>query len=345
MRSNAETIKPGKGPFVVDLQEGMEFIGYYIGRNPRLNPFRDPSRGKFLRMQLVDRTGIIEARMWEECEDLFNDINGGSPVKVDGVVESFQEELQVNIRRMRPAREEEIEIEDMMRTTERDVDEMWEKILEAINSIQDPHLSSLVDHFYADSEWMARFMEAPSARRVHHAYFGGFLEHTFELLLLARPLMTLYPEIDPDLLVVGILLHDIGKMEELTWGFDTDYTDEGRLIGHIVLGERSISRVIENIEGFPKERALEVLHLVISHHGRYEWGSPRRPKSLEAVALHYLDNLDAQVNRIKLLTEDARANGEIWTSYDSMLRRSLYAGIRQESAGKENVLSGQGYDE
>jgi len=335
MGSLAETTKPDKGPFVSDLQEGMGFIGYYVARNPRLDPFRDPSRGRYLRMQLVDRTGFIEARMWEECEDLFNDINGGSPVKVDGVVESFREELQVNIRRMRAAREEEIEIEDMMRTTERDVDDMWEKILEAINNIQDPHLSSLVGHFYADSEWIARFMEAPSARRVHHAYFGGFLEHTYELLMLACPLMTLYPEIDRDLLIVGILLHDIGKMEELTWGLDTDYTNEGRLMGHIVLGERAISQAIERIEGFPKERASEVLHLVISHHGRYEWGSPRLPKSIEAVALHYLDNLDAQVNRFKLLTEDARANGEIWTSYDRMLRRSLYAGNSQESAVRE----------
>jgi len=326
MVSKVESVKTDKGPFVTDLQEGMEFIGYYISRNPRLDPFRDPSRGKYLRMQLVDRTGFIEARMWEECEGIFDEINGGGPVKVGGVVESFREDMQVNIRRMRSAGEEEIEIEDMMRTTERDFDEMWEIVLEAINNIQDPHLSSLVGHFYADSEWIARFMEAPSARRVHHAYFGGFLEHTYELLMLARPLMTLYPEIDRDLLVVGILLHDIGKMEELSWGFDTDYTDAGRLLGHIVLGERAISQAIDKIEEFPKERTLEVLHLVISHHGRNEWGSPRRPKTMEAVALHYLDNLDAQVNRFKLLIEVARASGESWTGYDRMLRRSLYSG-------------------
>jgi len=115
-------------------------------------------------------------------------------------------------------------------------------------------------------------------------------------------------------------------MEELSWGFDTDYTDAGRLLGHIVLGERLISRAIDKIEGFPKKRTLEVLHLVISHHGRNEWGSPRRPKTMEAVALHYLDNLDAQVNRFKLLIEVARASGESWTGYDRMLRRSLYSG-------------------
>jgi len=326
MTEKADREKPDKGPWVSDLKAGMDFVGFYVARNPRLDPFRDPTRGKYLRMQLVDRTGFIEARMWEGAEEIFEEVNGGGPVKVAGVVESFREERQVKVWRMRAAREEEVNIADMMRSTPRDVHEMRETVKEAIAAIQDPNLSALVRHFYADSDWTVRFLEAPSARRVHHPYFGGFLEHTYELLVLAQALMGLYPEIDGDLLLAGILLHDIGKLEELRWGFDTDYTDEGRLLGHIVLGERSVSRAIERIEGFPKERALEVLHLVVSHHGRYEWGSPRRPKSIEAVALHYLDNLDAQVNRFKLLTEHARANGDTWTSYDKMLRRSLYAG-------------------
>jgi 3'-5' exoribonuclease len=338
MTLKKEIKKSDKGPWVNDLQLGMEFIGFYIVRNPRLDPFRDPSRGKYLRMQLVDRTGIIEARMWEGAEKIFEEVNGGGPVKVAGVVERFREEFQVYVGRMRAARDGEVEIADMMRATERDVGKMWEFVQEAVNSIHDPHLSALVRHFYTDSDWITRFMEAPSARRVHHSYYNGFLEHTYELLVLAQPLMTLYPEIDRDLLVTGILLHDIGKLEELSWGFDTDYTDKGRLLGHIILGERSISRAIETIEGFPKDRALEVLHLVVSHHGRYEWGSPRRPKSIEAVALHYLDNLDAQVNRFKLLTEDTRGNGESWTSYDRMLRRSLYAGNGSDLSVEENGI-------
>lgn len=339
MAKKSEQEKPAKGPFVAELEEGMTFIGYFIARNPRLDPFRDPARGKYLRMQLIDRTGCIEARMWEDCEEIYADIDGGGPVKVDGVVERFQEVLQVRIRRMRAARAEEIAIEDMIPTTERDRDQMWAVVLEAIEGIQDAHLSLLVDCFYGEAGWAARFREAPSARRVHHAYFGGFLEHTYELLVLAQPLMALYPEIDRDLLVAGILLHDIGKMEELSWSFDTDYTDEGRLLGHIVLGERAVSRAVEAIEGFPERRALELLHVLVSHHGRHEWGSPRRPKSIEAIALHHLDNLDAQVNRFKLITKDAWANGETWTTYDRVLRRSLYTGIRQKSDGKEDVLS------
>jgi len=330
--------KPDKGPWVVDLQLGMEFIGYYVARNPRLDSFRDACRGKYLRMQLLDRTGVIEARMWEGAEEIFEEINGGGPIKVAGTVENFRDTPQINVWRLRPARDEEVGISDMTRTTEREVGAMWDFVFKVMEDLQDIHLAALVRYFYADSEWVASFLEAPSARRVHHSYHGGFLEHTYELLVLARPLLELYPEIDADLLISGILLHDIGKMEELTWGFDTDYTDEGRLLGHIILGEKLISHAIDTIDGFPRERALEVLHLVISHHGRLEWGSPRRPKTIEAVALHYLDNLDAQVNRFKLLIEEARANGQPWTAYDRMLRRSLYAGNGMNLSVEENGL-------
>jgi 3'-5' exoribonuclease len=166
------------------------------------------------------------------------------------------------------------------------------------------------------------------------------LEHGYELLVLARPLLELHPEIDRDLLHAGILLHDIGKLEELDWDWDTDLTLEGHLIGHIVLGARRVARAIDAIGGFPEARAAELLHLVLSHHGRLEWGSPRQPKSIEAVALHHLDNLDAQVNRIKLLTETARTNGDPWTPYDRLLRRCLYSGNGAVALSEHEVAAG-----
>ena len=155
---------------------------------------------------------------------------------------------------------------------------------------------------------------------------SGLLEHNYELLVLARPLLDLYPELDRDLLITGILLHDIGKLEEYDFDYDISVTDAGKLIGHVVLSERMVSRAIRSIEGFPQKREHELLHLIISHHGRYEWGAARRPKSLEAIALHHLDNLDAQVNRFNLLLEAARENRKSWTDYDRMLGRMLYAG-------------------
>ena len=324
--ADAAIPRPCKGPWVADLAPGMEFVGFYVARNPRLVAFRDPGRGKYLRMQLLDRTGLIDARLWDGAEEAFEEVKEGGPVKVAGVVETFREELQVNVRRMRAALEEELDIADFVRVTPRDPGAMWETVMQAVGEIEDAHLAAAVRHFYGNLDWASRFIEAPSARRIHHAYRSGFLEHIFELLMLSRPLMELYPEIDRDLLKAGILLHDIGKLQELAWGWDTDLTLEGHLVGHVVLGARMVGRAIDTIEGFPKARATELLHLVVSHHGQLEWGSPRRPKSIEAVALHHLDNLDAQVNRFKLLTENARANGEAWTAYDLMLGRSLFIG-------------------
>ena len=324
--ADAAIPRPCKGPWVADLAPGMEFVGFYVARNPRLVAFRDPGRGKYLRMQLLDRTGLIDARLWDGAEEAFEEVKEGGPVKVAGVVETFREELQVNVRRMRTALDEELDIADFVRVTPRDPGTMWETVMQAVGEIEDAHLAAAVRHFYGDLDWASRFIEAPSARRIHHAYRSGFLEHIHELLVLAKPLMELYPEVNRDLLRAGILLHDIGKLEELTWGWDTDLTLEGHLVGHIVIGAQMVGRAIEAIEGFPKARATELLHLVVSHHGQLEWGSPRRPKSIEAIALHHLDNLDAQVNRIKLLTESARANGHPWTAYDRMLGRSLYAG-------------------
>jgi 3'-5' exoribonuclease len=321
-----EIPRPCKGPWVAELAAGTEFVGFYVARNPRLVDFRDPCRGKYLRMQLFDRTGAIDARLWDGAEEVFDQVKGGGPVKVAGVVETFREELQVNARRLRVALPEELDIADLVRVTARDPTAMWETVMQVVGSIEDAHLAAVVRHFYGDLDWTSRFIEAPSARRIHHAYRSGFLEHVYELLILARPVLGLYPEIDRDLLHAGILLHDIGKLEELDWGWDTDLTLEGHLVGHVVLGARRVARAIDAIDGFPKERAAGLLHLVVSHHGRLEWGSPRRPKSIEAVALHHLDNLDAQVNRFSLLTDNARTNGDRWTPYDRTLGRSLYAG-------------------
>ncbi len=333
--AEAEIPRLCKGPWVADLVAGAEFVGFYVARNARLVDFRDPGRGRYLRMQLLDRTGVIDARLWNGAEEVFDQVKDRGPLKVAGVVETFREELQVNVRRMRPALPEELDIADFVRVTTRDPAAMWESVMQAIGDIEDSHLAAVVRHFYGDLDWASRFIEAPSARRIHHAYRSGFLEHIYELLILARPLMELYPEIDSDMLRAGILLHDIGKLKELDWGWDTDLTLEGHLVGHIVLGARMVARAIDAVDGFPRARAAELLHLIVSHHGRLEWGSPRQPKSIEAVALHHLDNLDAQVNRAKLLTESARTNGEHWTPYDRALGRSLYAGDGRFSSSVE----------
>jgi len=330
--SSVSTEKPDavctgeKGPWITQIQPGDTFIGFYVARNPRLDPFRDPSKGKYMRLLLVDRTGWVQARIWEDGERAAEEIIDSKPIKVDGVAELYNEELQVQIRRFRLAREGEIRREDLVNSSMRDLEQMWLVVQTAVKLVQDPHLNALLRYFFEDISIAGRIIEIPAARVIHHAYMSGLLEHCYELLVLAQPLLELYPEIDRDLLITGILLHDIGKLDEYDYDYDISVSDAGKLIGHVVLSEQRVSRAINVIEGFPKRREHEVLHLIVSHHGRYEWGATRRPKSLEAIALHHLDNLDAQVNRFNLLLQTAREGGKSWTDYDRMLGRMLYAG-------------------
>ena len=329
-------LREEKGPWVSELEPGHEFIGFYVARNPRLDPFRDPTKGKYMRLQLVDRSGAVQARIWDDAERAFEQILDGIPLKIDGLIELYNEELQVQIRRFRPARSGEVRREEMVNTSGRDAEMMWTTVQEAIRQVKDHHLRALLRYFYDSLPIAARLLEVPAARVIHHSYMRGLLEHSYELLMLATPLLALYPEIDRDLLVTGILLHDIGKLEEYDFDYDISVTDAGKLIGHVILSERMVSRAIRSIEGFPEKREQQLLHLVISHHGRYEWGAARRPKSLEAIALHHLDNLDAQVNRFNLLLATARENGKTWTDYDRMLGRMLYAGNQNGLGLEEN---------
>lgn len=327
---------PDQGPLLAELEAGQEFIGFYLARNPRLDPFRDPTKGKYMRLQLRDCTGTIQARIWEGAEEAAGVIKEGAPIKVAGIVEVYNGQPQVQIARYRAARSGEFDPSRLLAATSRDEEAMWGMVMEAARRVSDPHLAALLRRFFLDTDVAARFIEMPAARVVHHAYRGGLLEHCYELLCLAEPLLELYPEIDRDLLVTGILLHDIGKLEEYAYEYDVDVTVPGKLIGHVVLSERAVSAAIRAIEAFPPRREVEVLHLILAHHGRHEWGSPRRPKSLEAAALHYLDNLDAQVNRFNQLIRPARENGQSFTQYDRLLGRVLYAGEEQGLSVEEN---------
>lgn len=315
---------PDKGPWIAELEEGQNFIGFYLIRNASLETFRDIGRGRYLRLSLVDRSGMIEARIWEDAQEAATILNGRSIAKVDGRAERFRERLQVRIQRIRLARPEEYDQADMQPSTERDIPAMMAAIDEACMSIVNPHLAQLVAYFFTQESFQRAFQQAPAGVRVHHAYLGGLLEHTYEILQLAPPLLELYPQIDRDLLISGILLHDIGKVEEYQWEADFGFTDQGRLLGHVIIGAQRISQAIASLTNFPQPLAYQLQHMILAHHGRYEYGSPRRPKTIEAIALHHLEYLDAQVNRFKTLTEEARKRGRNWTSYDSMLGRSLY---------------------
>jgi len=331
-----DALHPDKGPWITDLQEGQHFLGFYLIRNPRLESFRDPSRGHYLRMHLGDRTGTLEARVWDDAEAQASLIEGSTIIKVEGEVEKYRDQLQVRLLQIRPAKFNEYNVADLRASTQRSIDEMNVIVDDAVDAIQDPFLEAIVRDFYDNPDFRTAFQEAPAGIRIHHAFIGGLLEHTFEIILLAKTLMDLYPQINRDLLMAGILLHDIGKLVEFNWELDIEYTDRGRLIGHVVISSELVAKAIGTIEDFPEELSLQLQHLILAHHGRYEFGSPRRPKSLEAIALHHLENLDAQVNRFASLIEQARKMGRDWTTYDTMLGRSLYAGREDDLSIEES---------
>ena len=319
-----------KEQFIRDLKEGDRVLSFFLVKHKQLEAFRDRTRGQFLTLSLSDKTGQVLARVWERAPELAETFQEGDVVKVLGEAEEYLGRLQVIVDKLRPAKEDEYELEDFLPHTERDIEEMLTTVRETIASVENPYLRALLDRFFADQEFVAAFCQAPSARRIHHAYLGGVLEHTVEVIQLCQTVLTLYPQINRDLLMTGALLHDVGKTQEFTYQRDIDYSDEGRLLGHVVLSERMITERMAEIPDFPPELALRLRHLVVSHHGRYEWGSPRRPKTLEACALHYIDNLDAQVNRFAQIIAARRDKTKPWTEYDTLLKRYLYAGEEEE---------------
>jgi 3'-5' exoribonuclease len=320
-----EPYHPQKGPFVRDMKPGERITGFYIVRHKQLEQFRDRTRGHFLTLTLADRSGTILARVWEGAVELADQFDQGDTVKVQGDVEIYMDRQQIIILKLRRATPDEIDLRDFQPATEKSIDVLLSTVQDAIEKIQNTHLNQLVHFFYDDEQFLRHFTSAPGARKVHHAYLGGLLEHNAEVLALCDTILTLYPEIDADLLRTGVLLHDLGKVREYTWETDVEYTDEGQLVGHINMADSMVAAAIAGMEGFPDELAWRVRHMILSHHGRYEWGSPRRPQTLEAMTLHQLVELDSQVNRFKSLIA-ARPQGEPWTPFDRTLRRSLYGG-------------------
>jgi 3'-5' exoribonuclease len=318
---------PLKGAFIVDLRPGERLTAaFFLVRYKQLEPFRDRSKGEFLTLSLGDRTGQLLARVWEGAAELAESFAEGDIVKVAGDVEEYLSRTQIIIHKLRRAEADEYDLADFLPSTEKDVNAMLATVQRVVDGLEQPHLAALVRHFYDDANFRAQLAQAPAARRVHHAYLGGLLEHLTEVLTLCDTLLGLYPDLNADLLRAGALLHDVGKLREYQWGRAIEYTAEGRLIGHIVMGDEMVTQAIAQIPDFPEDLRLRVRHILVSQHGRYEWGSPTRPQTLEAIALHHVENTSAQVNRFHGLLAARREPGEAWTSYDRLLGRQLYAG-------------------
>jgi len=284
---------------------------------------RSTKEGKqYLRMELGDRSGTIEARMWTKFELLVHDIARDDFVKVEGRVELYRDRPQLSLLQLRKARPDEIELADFLPHTKEDVEKMYAQLLDYANSIRNTWLQRLVLSIVKDPAISTRYKKAPAAKVMHHAYLGGLLEHVVGLCGLAQQVAEHYPELDLDLLLTVAILHDVGKLDELCYTRAIGYTTGGQLLGHIVMELETVLRAIDKIPGFPAELKTVVQHLLISHHGEYEFGSPKLPMIREALVFHYLDDLDSKMAaaRAALASE---SGDEEWSAYSGALQRKF----------------------
>ncbi|HET7478612.1 MAG TPA: HD domain-containing protein [Rubrobacteraceae bacterium] len=294
---------------------------------------RNDSRGApYLSLKLVDRTGSIDARMWGLPFELRSGFSGPEYVQVEGNAHEYRGTLQVKIDRLKVLGREEISEEDYLPATERDRQALAAELEMCGRELEDEHLRTLFEKIVADEDFWEAFCAAPAAKGMHHARIGGLLEHSVQCMRIARGISDLYP-VKRDLLIFGAIFHDAGKTKELSWGGGGfAYTTEGRLEGHVVLGERLMSSYIAEIPEFPEELKLQISHILLAHQGEIEYGSPTQPKTLEALLVHLIDNLDARAEMFLQSTENVSAGG--WSHHENPLKRALYVPQEKEIEGE-----------
>ena len=311
--------------FIDEIEAGDQVIDFFLVRSKNLLSTRT---GKpYLDLELQDKKGFVTAKMWDgvdKVEDLFE---RGDIVKIKASAQEYRGQLQIKIDDIRlPAPQENMDLQDFLPSTSGDVEAMHREIIELIESIDNEYLIELLTAFWEEEDFRSNFVRSPGARGIHHAYLGGLLEHTLNVTRLADKCAGIYPELDRDLLVAMAILHDVGKMVELDAGAEIVFTREGMLMGHISIGLEMISEKIKTIIGFPEELALKCKHILLSHHGELEFGSPVVPKIPEAMVLHYIDNLDAKAKIFFQAIEDDRNTAEEFTSYHRVMGRNIYKG-------------------
>jgi 3'-5' exoribonuclease len=285
----------------------------------------------YMTLKLIDRTGEVEGRIWDRVDDFAARFERDDFIRVRAKASVYLGKMQLIIQDLERVPEEEVELADFLPMAPRDREEMIGELRSRVAELSDPHLRALMESFLADPGFLARYTTAPAAKAMHHVYIGGLLEHSLAVAALVEDVCGRYPGLDRDLLVAGALLHDVGKTSELSYHRSFDYTDDGKLLGHIVIGVEMVQDRIRGIDDFPPRLATLLKHLLLSHHGQYEFGSPKRPKTLEAVILNFLDDLDSKINGVRTHIEREPDSPSSWTSYHRLYDRYFY-----KAPGPEN---------
>lgn len=310
-----------KTEYVADLQPNQAVTTFLLVQSKEIRFKR--SGEPYLSLRLSDRSGRLDAKMWDGVAEVAATFERDDVIKVQGVVQLYRDRLQMTVQRLRPAQEAEIEISDYLPRTQRNIDEMFQLVRDTVEGMENQHLKRMLQTFLNDEEIAGKFKTAPAAKTLHHAFVGGLLEHVVSLLNLARLTASNYDFIDLELLQAGVILHDMGKIEELSYQRAFGYTNEGQLLGHITIVLRMLDQKCREIPDLSPKWKMLVEHMILSHHGKYEFGSPKLPMFPEALMLNYIDDLDSKLESMRAsLAEDAFGDDE-WTAYNPSLERML----------------------
>ncbi|WP_341876811.1 3'-5' exoribonuclease YhaM family protein [Defluviitalea saccharophila] len=306
--------------YLKDIRDGEQVIGHYLCKQKQTLKSRT---GKpYISLKLQDKTGLVDAKIWDIHNEI-DEFEENSFIKIDGVVSVFQGEYQISIRRLRVSMEGEYDPMDYIPCTDKDINGMLEKLRAYIDQVENTYIKKLLQGFFVNDEvFLSKFTYHSAARSVHHSYMGGLLEHTLSVVEYANFLAHYYSSANPDIVVAGAMLHDIGKIEELSDFPMNDYTDLGQLLGHIMIGAEMVGKKISEIKDFPPNLEALIKHCILAHHGEFEYGSPKRPKTIEAMIIHCADNTDAKIKLFDEAIMGDHSKGS-WVGFNRMLGRNI----------------------
>jgi 3'-5' exoribonuclease len=308
-----------KSPYVNELEPNKLVTTSFLVHSKEI---RQKKTGElYLSLLLADRTGELDAKMWDNVAEVIEDFDRDDFVKVKGLVQIFHNRPQMTIHKVRRMDDSEIDFGDYFPSSQRDPGEMWTELRGIVAGIANVHLKALLEAILDDEDIARRYRRAPAAKHIHHAFLGGLLEHVLSVCAMARLAAGHYANIDCDLLTTGVILHDIGKIYELNYERGFSYSNDGQLLGHIHLGARMVADKLRGLPDFPPALRSLVEHMILSHHGRLEFGSPKLPQFPEALLLHYLDDMDSKMESMRAMIEGDRQVEGCFTVFNAALER------------------------
>ncbi len=306
--------------YINEIREGENVVEHFLCKSKQT--LKSRAGKSYLSLKLQDKTGTVDAKVWE----LNNDIKAFDEnefIKIDGTAIVYQNDIQLNVKRIRRSLEGEYDPMDYIPSTEKNIEEMTKELLGYINTIKNNFVKKLLEEIFINNSVISKKLKYHSAaKNIHHGYMGGLVEHTLSVTQICDFMAPRYKYVDRDILIATAMLHDIGKIYELSDFPENDYTDDGQLLGHIIIGTELITETAKKIDGFPKKLESLLKHSILSHHGEYEYGSPQLPKTIEAFILHCADNMDAKVKVIEEMIDTDNTAGS-WVGYQKMLQRNI----------------------